>query len=92
MLELKDHDMIIKWVGLELSHLVEYPTLTRYEPDTLTRINTLNYHHFSPLLFKEIYWEREHFFPSCLKKFTEEDNKSHKMGQAHLFPLGPKYK
>ena len=26
-LELKDHDMIIKWVGLRLSHLVEYSYL-----------------------------------------------------------------
>ena len=26
-LRLKDHDTIIKWVGLGLSHLVEYPYL-----------------------------------------------------------------
>ena len=47
-LVLKDHDTIIKWVGLGLSHLVEYPTLTRHEPDTLTRIDTPTFGLLSP--------------------------------------------
>ena len=35
-LRLKDHDTIIKWVGLGLSHLVKYPNLdtTRTQIDT----------------------------------------------------------
>lgn len=32
--------MIIKWVGFRLRHLVEYPTSTRHESDTITRIDT----------------------------------------------------
>ena len=37
-LGLKDHDMIIKWVGLRLSHLVKYP----YLDTTRTRHTNLN--------------------------------------------------
>ena len=39
-LGLKDHDMIIKWVGLGLSHLVEYP----YLDTTRTRHANPNWH------------------------------------------------
>ena len=37
------HDTIIKWIGLGLSHLVEYPYLDMTRPDTLTRIDTPNW-------------------------------------------------
>ena len=37
---LKDHDTIIKWVGLGLSHLVEYPYLNT----TRTRHANPNWH------------------------------------------------
>ena len=39
-LRLKDHDTIIKWVGLGLSHLVEYP----YLDTTRTRHANPNWH------------------------------------------------
>ena len=48
-LRLKDHDTIIKWVGLGLSHLVEYPYLNT----TRTRHANPNWHpYLVPALYR----------------------------------------